>query len=893
MSLSTLPAPGAAPTNTKHTSEPPARRRWYRRPLWWIAALIAVLWLEQFAISLIFQSSTFRALLDERLEFAFGRPVHVGRYSFSQWEGPELEAESVTVDEDPRFGYEYFLRAEKLTARLRWQSLLRGQIELGTISFSHPSLNLVRAADGEWNVEAWLPAPTGGLPKPSPAQTNTITPRVRRIEVDTGRINFKRGVEKTAFAFVNVNGFVEDDGQGRWNVHLEAEPMRVATLLQQAGVLQLQGSLGGTSSHLRPADLELTWRDASLSDVLRLAGGYDYGIRGDAELVVRARTNGPPWDLAGKLQLSGVHRWDLPTLPDSPAVNLNASAKWWPEQSRVELSNAVIEAPASNIRASGILDWNAPAKSGKPANETRIQLLSSGVQVSDLLQWVRAFHPQIAPQLALRGQFGMDATLKGWPPHIQGGALAADGIELLNGRNPLKLHIDRVVVDLSSEHLRLLPLTISLAQEPSSMRVEAELQRKTQWLGSAHAVGQVANLAEILGVTKYFGWSLPQGWQIVGPTKFDLRWEGARRVALRDASGFVETTGLTAQVPFLNKPITQAKARYESKGNAQRILIASAQAFGAHWSGVLNHTTSAPLWQFALKADRLSTVDLNEWLDPQQRPGILERVLPFLSGQPARVSVPAPLRGEGRLDVEQFNLGTIALRRLQSQAAIDGRHIEISGARAALYGGTVEGSMRAELTPSPEYEIQAKFSGVNVGPLAELSTNFSDKFSGKASGDITFRARGIGRDRLLQSLGCNGQAQVDNAEIAGINLAASLDGASAVPGISRFQHVDGNFTCDAGKLNFPEIRFANSASDYEASGTVGIGGSAESGIDLRLKETWQKGAHPGSTAVADSRKSYRLAGALLNPHISEVGESGHAVPGVTEKVPATNSRSHR
>ena len=170
----------------------------------------------------------------------------MGRYNFSLWGGPTLEAQSVTFSEDPRFGYEYFLRAESLTVRLRWESLFRGHLQLGTISLVRPSLNLVRNADGDWNVAEWLPKPSGPSAATSSSQPSAI--RFGRIEVDSGRINFKRASEKLPFALVNVSGYLEPDDQGRWTMNLSAVPTRAAVVVQQAGTIYVSGHVGGTSS---------------------------------------------------------------------------------------------------------------------------------------------------------------------------------------------------------------------------------------------------------------------------------------------------------------------------------------------------------------------------------------------------------------------------------------------------------------------------------------------------------------------------------------------------------------------------------------------------------------------------------------------------------------------
>src|ERR1700733_1037784 len=118
------------------------RLRILSRTLKWIFLLIVLSWIAAECASLAIQHTRLRRELTARIEASFGRPVEVGSYDFSFWGGPTLEAQSVTVAEDPRFGPEYFLRAESMTVGLRWQSLLRGRIDLGTLSLIRPSLNL-------------------------------------------------------------------------------------------------------------------------------------------------------------------------------------------------------------------------------------------------------------------------------------------------------------------------------------------------------------------------------------------------------------------------------------------------------------------------------------------------------------------------------------------------------------------------------------------------------------------------------------------------------------------------------------------------------------------------------------------------------------------------------
>src|SRR5579864_817036 len=218
-----------------------------RRALRIFVILAAALLLGSSGLSIALHLGWGRRPLLARLSASFGRPVQVGYFDFSLLNGIELEAHGVTVGEDPRFGAEYFLRADQLTASPRWARLLRGRFELGTVSIANASLNLVRAGDEHWNIESWLPAPQGAA-SGGAAQSPQPAVRVAHIAIDTGRINFKRGVEKLPFALVGVSGRLDRDDSGRWSIDLEAIPARASVVLQEVGTLRLRGTVAGTAA---------------------------------------------------------------------------------------------------------------------------------------------------------------------------------------------------------------------------------------------------------------------------------------------------------------------------------------------------------------------------------------------------------------------------------------------------------------------------------------------------------------------------------------------------------------------------------------------------------------------------------------------------------------------
>ena len=103
-----------ASAETGRTTPPRRRRRWIRILL----VVFAALFVLDYGLSFSLEAGWLHRSFTARLEAAFGRPVEVSNYSFSLLEGPRLEADYVTVAEDPRFGHEYFLRADQVTAGL-------------------------------------------------------------------------------------------------------------------------------------------------------------------------------------------------------------------------------------------------------------------------------------------------------------------------------------------------------------------------------------------------------------------------------------------------------------------------------------------------------------------------------------------------------------------------------------------------------------------------------------------------------------------------------------------------------------------------------------------------------------------------------------------------------
>jgi uncharacterized protein involved in outer membrane biogenesis len=779
-----------------------------KRHFWWSILPVLCILVASWSFSVALQAGWLRRSLSARLAASFGRPVEVAHFGFTLWGGPKFEADSVTVSEDPRFGEEYFLRADRLTARLRWAALLHGRMEFAELSLNRPSLNLVRLADGQWNVETWLPpaktlSSVGGY-RPPVEQA----PHASQIDIEGGRINFKKGAEKLTFALVNVSGSVNLQSAGRWSLDLAAQPMRAAVVLQKSGTLRLRGTIGGTSARLQPADLRLSWEDASLADAARLVRGTDYGLRGmlDADFgarISRAEADeiGSPWQIEGGLRLQAIHGWDLVGRPDNPAVNVKVTAVLYPAESRLDVERWLVEAPHSNLGGAASIDWSHGIN-------PELHLLDSQIGFPDLVNWSHAFFPGRGENLEISGSSGLEGTFSGWPLRVDHFGAISDGASIQSDNGGLaRIRIGPVEALWSHSSLVVAPVTVHVSS-PASRRTSRGLQSQAvsaglfhidAVLGPIHAgvalrdwpyrmaiSGQTQRLQDLRAVIAAVGWQFGTNWNIEGPASLQLMCSGALRRGSSFIHGQLDLRNVRLTSSSVTEPILVSAASVGFSPGERRVKIGGVEALGALWNGAFQQTIPNAAWTFDLSASRLDLNELGQAL-AQNRQGLFYRLLPFAEPSgltPQTAAAIARINAQGHLHIDELALGSSRLESLDATADLEQGNLTLRRAEADLYGGRLTGEFRAQLGTDLSYSFRGQVDRTDLSALASLSS-IKEGFSGIGSGEIALSARGLGRQALLASLEGEGFLQVQDAAINLLNL-------PVIPADTSFQDIAGN-----------------------------------------------------------------------------------------------------
>ncbi len=888
-------------------------RKWWRPA----ALVVATVIVAQVGVSLLVRTHRVHTYLVRHLERAFGRPVEVSHFSVLILPNPSLDAEQITVGEDPAFGNEYFLRAERLSASLRWTGFLRGRFEFGTLSLSRPSLNLVRNGEGRWNLERWLPPAKINVPGGLPAVYNVArvlgTPanHLTRIDVDDGRVNFKINDEKLPFAFTSVVGVVEQVAPGRWQVQLEAAPWRSGAALQSAGTVFVRGDVAGTSTRLQPAEIHLHWSDGALADLLRLFRGRDYGIRGEFALDATAKSGTGPvasaaygdWSFELQARAAAIHRWDLTERSDNPGMNVNLDGLLNVATGKAIAHRIVVETAKSNLHgtASAMISSN-------PSWEIRLD--SAGVQAADLLNWYRAFQPGVDETLTVKQYFTGAMTLGGWPLQLKDAAFSSEGGEAKIPGIASPVRIGAIAGGRRRDTLTIEPFRVAYAasgvRADSIATTGAGLVATGAGTGKKRAVGEARGVVNVglthdfdvraghitvdghldrvedaLRVAQAFGRTLNHGWELTGAATATLHWDW-NGATPRRWNGRVDVSNSELQAAGLNQPLELTKTSLTWKDGLRTASIADVDGFGANWSGSISEDPATDFdgsakWRFQLHADHLDATELDRWIGPRARPGWLQRLLPSLLG-----GAPAPqaatehaselvrrINAEGELRVDEFTMEKLKFQQVRADASLDDLHLDVREADAQWAGGKVRARVGAKFLPRPSYEFTADLDQVSLGLLPALP-HATERFAGTASGTVHFTTQGVGRDELLARLMGRGDVRMRNIEFRGWDVNASVAEGEPRAGESRWTAGEGTFTLRDRGIVLAGLRLESGREATLVKGTVSFGRDA----DLTIQTT-SDGRREIRTTEPGFGHILKISGPLDIPRVSVENTAAH------------------
>ncbi len=407
---------------------PATRHSSFRRflPLLGLMLLLATL-----AVLLpLLNVNRFQRRIVASLSASLGRPIHLDRISLTVFPLPGLTIENLVVADDPAFGAEPFVRASAVRATLRISSLWRRRIEFTRISFTDPSINLVKAGSGKWNLESILlqavrieAAPTG--------QTRASgAPRFPYIEATGARLNLKLDKEKMPISLTEAELALWLNSPQQWQLRLSGRPIRTDTTVSDTGTLHLDGTLGRAAAlNDMPIDLRAEWRNAPLGEASRIVLGRDAGLRGSMTLATAATGTVGRSAVQAALHLADLRRADfLPLhamLIDAECQATQTAAFHSIVDLRCSWPPALAPVPKTFALTGSIPDTHSIEASS-------MDLGTPGIPATTLLDWLRVASSRVNPDVAATGSLAGSLFFRPANPSSPrwGGQFTLDGATL-------------------------------------------------------------------------------------------------------------------------------------------------------------------------------------------------------------------------------------------------------------------------------------------------------------------------------------------------------------------------------------------------------------------------------------------------------------------------------
>jgi len=866
-----------------------------RRGVAAVAALVLILFLWRPGVYKL------RNRIASSIGSALGRRVALDNVRLRLLPRPAFDLEGLVVYDDPAFSAEPMIRAQEVSAAIRFRSLLRGRLEIATLSATEPSINLVRSNEGRWNLASLLERNAQIPAAPTGKPASERRPAFPYLEASNARVNFKLGQTKKSYALMDADVALWQDSENSWSARIKAEPVRTDFNLTDTGLLQIIATWQRASSlRLTPVQITVQWRNGQLGQITKLLGGKDRGWRGGVNFTANVSGTPEALRIESETAIEGFHRYDI---VGSENVRLATGCSGQYNAVTSTLADLLCESPVSGgtlrLRGNFALVEQVPTYD--------LTLEAEKVPLTSVVRLLRQVKKQIPGDLTATGllnaEFHATRNVPGIERHDSlqqwtgsgsatnvrlssnvGNAGNAGKDEVAFGTIPLAL-VSRTIVPADSQRGR-----------PGHPRTQE--QQKEQEPAEPHLrIGPVELAMNVSAPVNASGWMSTAGYRFFlrgdvelkdlfrledvlglpvthpaaeGSAKLDVSasgpWQG---FAVPATLGTAQLRNVRAEMHGLNTPIEIGSATISLTPDAVLMEKISARTGSTHWSGgitaprhcaapsVVPNAAPNCVFQFDLTADQLSTGDLAEWFTPHPAKRPWYRILNSNSNEPRGPSPLLAIQARGNLHVGRFGLKKVFATQVATQVEVDRGKIILTALRGQLLQGTHQGNWTIDVSSHDASTHDASTHDASAqtlryrgtGTLQDISleqvgTLMNDAWiAGTADGKFDLEGSGDSfRDLLARSDGklrfVMRNGSLPHVEIPG----------SPVPlPVHRFA---GDLRLKKGAWELSAGRLESRDGIYQVSGAA----SPDSGFDFVL--------------TRGDEQSWTLIGTLAEPHVA-------------------------
>ena len=726
------------------------------------------------------------ARIDRALSMSLGHAVETKGIHLKLFGGLGFEIGNVRIAEDPRFGVEPVARMETLRATLALRSLWMRRIEFSSLVFVRPSLNVVRNAEGKFNVESLWKVAAAGAPHAGPASGSAGASepfeRLPRIQIEQGRINFKSDNSKKVYLVDNLDLQVTPPGSASepWRLRFAGRPNRTDFRLSPDSRFRGEAAFGPFTAALRSeagslAHVDLAAENAFVGDLLKILTGNDHGVHGTLNLNLHLAGTTTLLRLSGTADLRDLHRWDRLPPPGGSLLHSDLSALVDLQKESIELRSLSIPLTQGYVRVQGSIDQVLD----HPRADLQAELRT--VELKAIVDVAKEFTTRLDPGLTAAGVLNGRLRMDGAPDAVSGtvtvtgGRLEQKGLEQAARLSSFDVVFDGATCEAS-------PFAVNLGEGGKlSVALKWDIAKKAI---AARLEGEDVRLASFLPWTRALG------------TRWGKADFSSGNVALRVSAragggqtaleGWAQISDAVLNAASVNQPVRVSSARLEFQPGKVKVKPFSARLGTIELSGsFLAHLVAAgatpetlaiapPLIEFDFHSSELELAELDRLLDPRNRSGS------FLGINWGGARGPNFFNGisaKGTLDAAALRYRRMAIGNFKAALEFRDRTLEVKSFSGEFAGGSQNGKATVRFgMGAPEFDLESRFANLDVNQLTRESAAWSGIFSGKLSGVLRLAGEGWNPAEIQDHLGGSGEA-------AGVNL--SLQGIDVTRGLSK------------------------------------------------------------------------------------------------------------
>jgi hypothetical protein len=822
---------------------------------------------------------------------------------------PSFDLEGLVIYDDPAFSAEPMIRAQEVSAAIRFRSLLRGRLEIANLSATEPSINLVRNNEGRWNLAILLERNAQIPAAPTEKPASERRPAFPYLEASTARINFKLGQTKKSYALMDADVALWQDSDNSWGARIKAAPVRTDFNLTDTGLLQINATWQRAPSlRSTPMQLAVQWQKGQLGQITKLLTGKDRGWRGGVSFAANLSGTLEALQIESQTAIEGFHRYDIVgsenvrlaticsgqynaitiTLADllceSPisggTFRLRGTFAMVEEQPTYDLTLAVEEVPLTSV-----VRLLRQAKKQIPGDLTASGLLNAEFRTTrsvpivpedGLLQHLSQTWSGngSATNVRLSSNAGKDEFGFGTIPIVLVGAESQGASQRGRPGHPRRQE-EEADQEPAAPHLRMGPITLAMS---GSAPVNAG-----GWMSTAgyrfFLRGDV-ELKDLFRLENVLGLPVTRP-AAEGSAKLDVNvsgpWQG---FAAAVSAGTAQLRNVRAEMHGLNTPIEIGSATMILTPDAVWMQKISARTGSTRWSGEVTapRHCAAPsvvpgaapncVFQFDLTADQLSTGDLAEWFTPHPAKRPWYRILnsnssSSSSSDDAQSSLlPLAIQAHGNLRIGRLGLKKVLATQVATQVEVDRGKITLTALRGELLGGTHQGNWTIDV---PSHGVSAHDASAQnafaqtlryhgSGTLHNISlehvgTLMNDAWiAGTADGKFDVEGSGDSFHELLARSEGKLQFVMRNGSLPH----AEIPGSPVPLSVHRFA---GELHLQKGAWNLSAGRLESRDGLYQVSGTASPG----NGLDFVLTRA--------------DEQSWTLTGTLAKPNVAPLSHT--------------------